>query len=116
MLENSYNIRANSEKLVTYSASQDWKNYALALGAIVKDLIYFKFDIDSTLNPNADPSSPYYEDTDGILKLKPNFTRPNITALPTTPAKKSKAHQFEGHWEGQPGDHPLVQAKRPRVQ
>ena len=60
MLENSYNIRANSEKLVTYSASQDWKNYALALGAIFKDLIYFKFDIDSTLNPNADPSSPYY--------------------------------------------------------
>jgi len=58
MLENSYNIRANSEKLITYSTSGDWKNYALAMGAIIKDLAYFKFDIDSPLD--LDPASPYY--------------------------------------------------------
>ena len=28
--------------------------------------------------------------------------------------KKSKTHKFDGHWDGQPGDHPLVKA--PRVQ
>jgi hypothetical protein len=58
MLENSYNIRANSEKLITYSSTGDWKNYALALGSILKDLVYFKFDIDSPLD--IDASSPYY--------------------------------------------------------
>lgn len=72
MLENSYNIRANSEKLITYSQSEDWKNYALSLGAILKDLMYFKFDIDSPLD--IDSSSPYYEDDSGILYLKHNVS------------------------------------------
>jgi hypothetical protein len=50
MLENSIAIRSNSEKLIAYSESGDWENYAKALGTMIKDLIYFKFDSSSALN------------------------------------------------------------------
>jgi hypothetical protein len=50
MLEHSFEIRANSENLILYSESRDWINYAKYSGALVQDLIYFTFDLGSSLD------------------------------------------------------------------
>ena len=44
MLGNSYDIRAQSTNLITYSAKGDWINYTKALATIIYDLVYFTSD------------------------------------------------------------------------
>ena len=63
MLENSYDIRANSENLIVYSGTEDWINYAKYSGALVQDLIYFTFDVGSPLNDDDDDRIVYQNDT-----------------------------------------------------
>jgi len=71
MLANSFDIRANSELLISYQASADWINYTKAIAQILEDLIYFTSDAGAYLDiNNDDDSSPYFEDNDGILYRK----------------------------------------------
>ena len=107
MLENSFNIRSNSEKLILYSSTEDWNNYAKAIGAIIKDLIYFKFDIDSPLNLfKNDTQSPYWEDPDtGNLYLKNNSSAQLAVPLKSYP--KNVTIEDKHHY-GMPWTHPLV--------
>lgn len=45
MLENSYNIRQNTEDLIIYSNASDYVNWAKALGGLFNDLAYFEYDV-----------------------------------------------------------------------
>ena len=50
LLENSFGIRTNSENLIIYSEQFDWVNYAKYLGALIRDLIYFRFEVGDSLS------------------------------------------------------------------
>jgi len=54
LLENSLNIRSNSENLILYGEALDWVNYAKYFGSLVRDLIYFKFEVGSPLGDLTD--------------------------------------------------------------
>ena len=45
MLENSYNIRRNTEDLIVYGDLGDWPNWAKAFGGLYNDLAYFEYDV-----------------------------------------------------------------------
>jgi hypothetical protein len=68
MLSNSFNIRAQSFALITYSEKGDWINYTKALATIIYDLIYFTSDAGAKFE--TDLQSPYLEYLNGTLSLK----------------------------------------------
>lgn len=59
MLEHSFEIRANSENLIIYSESREWINYAKYTGALIQDLIYFTFEVGSSLDNDDDTDIIY---------------------------------------------------------
>jgi hypothetical protein len=59
MLSNSFEIRAQSFALITFSEKGDWINYSKSLATIIYNLIYFTSDAGAKFE--IDLESPYLE-------------------------------------------------------
>lgn len=66
LLENSYNVRQNTEDLIIFGDASDWPNYSKAMGGLFNDLAYFEYDVIAA-------------GTDGVY-MQPETDSPQVTA------------------------------------